>query len=72
MSGSYTNIQGGKKYKNKHAHGGSMLGRFAVPAGLLVMQKMMHRRTKQSKSSKRSKLSKKMRYSKKSKSSKKK
>lgn len=55
-----------------HYKGGSMLGRFAVPAGLLVMQKMMHRRTKKSKSSKRSKLSKKMRYSKKSKSSKKK
>ena len=34
--------------------GGSMLGRFAVPAGLLVLQKMMHRRTKKSKPKRKS------------------
>lgn len=34
--------------------GGSMLGRFAVPAGLLVLQKMMHRRTKNSKPKRKS------------------
>lgn len=34
--------------------GGSMLGRFAVPAGLLVLQKMMHRGTKKSKSKRKS------------------
>ena len=43
------------KFKNrlngrvKSCKGGSMVGRFAVPAGLLVLQKMMHRRTKKSK-----------------------
>ena len=70
MGGCCNNVHGGKKYKK--SRGGSMLGRFAVPAGLLVMQKMMHRRTKKSKPNKKSKLSKKMRYSTKSKSSKKK
>lgn len=32
--------------RSRTSKGGSMLGRFAVPAGLLVLQKMMHRRTK--------------------------
>ena len=43
------------RVRSKRSKGGSMLGRFAVPAGLLVLQKMMHRRTKKSKSYKRPK-----------------
>ena len=43
------------RVRSKRSKGGSMLGRFAVPAGLLVLQKMMHGRTKKSKSYKRSK-----------------
>lgn len=41
--------------RSRTSKGGSMLGRFAVPAGLLVLQKMMHRRTKKSKSYKKPK-----------------
>ena len=40
--------KGGRKSK-----GGSMLGRLAVPAGLLILQKMMHSRKHNKKSAKK-------------------
>lgn len=40
--------KGGRKSK-----GGSMLGRLAVPAGLLILQKMMHSRKHTKKSAKK-------------------
>ena len=38
----------------RKSRGGSMAGRLAVPAGLLVLQKMMHSRKRHHKSGKKS------------------
>lgn len=40
--------------KSKKSKGGSMAGRLAVPAGLLVLQKMMHSRKHRKHRSKKS------------------
>ena len=42
------------KSKSKKSKGGSMAGRLAVPAGLLVLQKMMHSRKHRKRGSKKS------------------
>lgn len=43
--------KGGKR----HSRGGSMAGRLAVPAGFLLLQKLMHSRKKHKKSAKKPK-----------------
>ena len=49
---------GGRKCRTKKggrkSKGGSMAGRLAVPAGLLVLQKMMHSRKHRKRGSKKS------------------